>query len=65
VVIADYAMPGMTGLDLAHAIKASWPDLPIVLATGYADLPTGSAPIGMARLTKPYRPSDLVSFAGR
>ena len=44
LVITDYAMPGMTGLELAHAIKASWPDLPVVLATGYAELPTGSAP---------------------
>ena len=48
LVITDYAMPGMTGLELAHAIKASWPALPVVLATGYAELPTGSAPIGMS-----------------
>jgi CheY-like chemotaxis protein len=59
LVITDYAMPGMTGLELAHAIKASWPDLPVVLATGYAELPTGSAPIGMKRLFKPFRPAEL------
>jgi PAS domain S-box-containing protein len=59
LVITDYAMPGMTGLELAHAINASWPDLPVVLATGYAELPTGSAPIGMKRLFKPFRPAEL------
>jgi CheY-like chemotaxis protein len=59
LVITDYAMPGMTGLELAHAIQASWPALPVVLATGYAELPTGSAPIGLTRLFKPFRPADL------
>jgi CheY-like chemotaxis protein len=62
LVITDYAMPGMTGLELAHAIKASWPDLPIVLATGYAELPTGPTPASMARLFKPYRPADLAEL---
>jgi CheY-like chemotaxis protein len=59
LVITDYAMPGMTGLELAYAIQASWPALPVVLATGYAELPTGSAPIGLTRLFKPFRPADL------
>jgi PAS domain S-box-containing protein len=62
LVITDYAMPGMTGLELAHAVKASWPALPVVMATGYAELPTGSAPIGMNRLFKPYRPADLAEL---
>ena len=59
LILTDYAMPGMTGLELAHAIQASWPALPVVLATGYAELPTGSAPIGLTRLFKPFRPADL------
>jgi hypothetical protein len=33
-----------------------------VMATGYAELPTGSAPIGMSRLFKPYRPADLAEL---
>jgi CheY-like chemotaxis protein len=62
LVITDYAMPGMTGLELAHTIKAAWPELPIVLATGYAELPTGSAPIRLNRLFKPFRPADLAEM---
>lgn len=62
LMITDYAMPGMTGLELAHAVKASWPGLPVVLATGYAELPTGSAPIGLKRLFKPFRPADLAEL---
>ena len=61
-MITDYAMPGMTGLELAHAVTASWPALPVVLATGYAELPTGSAPIGLSRLFKPFRPADLAEI---
>jgi CheY-like chemotaxis protein len=62
LLITDYAMPGMTGLELAHAVKASWPALPVVLATGYAELPTGSAPVGLNRLFKPFRPADLAEL---
>jgi PAS domain S-box-containing protein len=62
LMITDYAMPGMTGLELAHAVKESWPALPVVLATGYAELPTGSAPIGLKRLFKPFRPADLAEL---
>ncbi len=40
MMITDYAMPGMTGLQLAEEARALRPDLPILLATGYADLPT-------------------------
>jgi CheY-like chemotaxis protein len=62
LVLTDYAMPGMTGLQLAHAIKESWPALPVVLATGYAELPAGPTPAGMKRLFKPYRPADLAEL---
>ena len=58
LVITDQAMPNMTGLQLVEAIRADRPDLPIVLATGYADLPAGAA-IGMVRLPKPFLQNDL------
>jgi PAS domain S-box-containing protein len=61
LVITDYAMPGMTGTELIDEIRARNPDLPIVLASGYADLPDGEVPDGIARLCKPYRPHDLVT----
>ena len=40
LLITDYAMPGMTGLQLAEEARRLRPGLPILLATGYADLPT-------------------------
>ena len=31
-------MPKMTGTELAKVIKSEWPDIPVLLATGYADI---------------------------
>jgi len=61
VVITDYAMPQMTGLQLAEAIKASRPDLPVALATGYAELPPGEGR-SLPRLAKPYSQAELAQF---
>jgi PAS domain S-box-containing protein len=53
VVITDQAMPVMTGLQLIEVLRARRPGLPVILATGYAELPQGlSASIG--RLSKPF-----------
>jgi CheY-like chemotaxis protein/signal transduction histidine kinase len=38
LLILDYAMPGMNGLELARAARARGVTAPVLLATGYADL---------------------------
>ncbi|HVT52759.1 MAG TPA: response regulator [Dongiaceae bacterium] len=58
VIITDHAMPGMTGGALAEAIHKQYPAMPIILATGFADLP-GSYAQNLPRLSKPYGPEDL------
>ena len=58
VVVTDHAMPGMTGAELARQIKQNWPALPVILATGYAELPNREDP-GIPRLSKPYRQEEL------
>jgi CheY-like chemotaxis protein len=35
VVVTDYNMPGFDGLELADQIKQRWPNLPVVIVTGY------------------------------
>jgi PAS domain S-box-containing protein len=37
LVLADFAMPEMTGVELAKAICATHPNLPVILVTGYGD----------------------------
>jgi PAS domain S-box-containing protein len=60
VVVTDYAMPGMNGFELAQRIKSSYPQLPIVLATGYAELPADRS-IEFGHLSKPYAAKDLAA----
>ncbi len=64
LVITDHAMPGMTGLELALQIQGTWPGLPVLLATGYADLPDGEI-AGLLRLSKPYRQEELAAQVAR
>ncbi len=52
LVLSDYGMPGMNGLQLAEALAALRPGLPVLIATGYGELPEGAA--GLARLSKPF-----------
>jgi signal transduction histidine kinase len=58
VIVTDYAMPGMTGLELAKKIKLKHPRMPIVIATGYAELPP-HVTLGFPRLSKPYTQQQL------
>jgi len=59
-VVTDYAMPGMNGLELAQRIKQKNPKLPIILATGYAELPADRS-IEFQHLSKPYTSKDLAA----
>jgi signal transduction histidine kinase len=58
LVITDHAMPGMSGTDLALRLKAQRPELPILLATGYAELEDEPS-IDLPRLAKPYTQQQL------
>ena len=59
LVVTDYAMPGMTGLQLADALAAERPGTVILLSTGYAELPS-EARSNLPRLSKPF---DQVALA--
>lgn len=58
VVITDFAMPGMNGLDLATKIRERKPRLPIILATGFADIPA-HVEISLPHLSKPFSQEAL------
>jgi signal transduction histidine kinase/ActR/RegA family two-component response regulator len=61
VVLTDHAMPSMTGLQLAECIQAQFPGLPIILATGYAELPADPITLGIPRLAKPCTQAEIAA----
>ena len=58
-VITDQVMPKTTGLQLADEIRRRFPDMPIILASGYAD--DVDVPQHITRLSKPFLQADLTS----
>jgi len=64
LVITDHVMPRMTGLQLAQQVRKEWPGLPIILATGYAELPSEEGR-SLPRLAKPFGQDDLASMIAK
>jgi len=64
LLITDFAMPGMNGAQLAEAARALAPGLPILLATGYAEMPNGEG-TELPRLGKPYSQAQLAREIGK
>jgi len=58
LAIMDYAMPGMTGLQLADAVAAERPGTVLLLSTGYAELPSGEHS-SLPRISKPFDQAAL------
>ncbi len=59
LVLTDQAMPQMTGAELIEEIKSRRPKLPIILATGFAELPPNIDPLQQVTLAKPFVQHDL------
>lgn len=60
LLLADFAMPGMNGGELARAVRARLPHLPVLFITGYADL----CELGLdafSVIQKPFREEQLAS----
>src|SRR5207253_10877477 len=62
LLIADVAMPGMNGIELAHAARLVRPDLPILFVTGFGgpDLPSDEFGPDQV-LRKPFRGAELAA----
>jgi signal transduction histidine kinase/CheY-like chemotaxis protein/KaiC/GvpD/RAD55 family RecA-like ATPase len=61
LVVLDFAMPGMNGMELAREVNAKFPGMPVLFITGYADN-TALAEIGEPRIVKkPFLGDELVT----
>jgi len=62
LLLADFAMPGANGAEVARAIRERLPDVPILFFSGYADTAALETAVGKAPLLrKPFRPSELAT----
>jgi CheY-like chemotaxis protein len=62
LLLTDVAMPGMSGVELAQQVRPLAPDLPILFASGYADIQTFGEGLSEENvLKKPYRITDLAA----
>jgi len=54
LVFSDIAMPGMSGLELGRLVRDHYPEIPVVLASGYSDKAARAVEEGFLLLEKPY-----------
>lgn len=59
LLITDFAMPGLSGLDLASRLRERFPDLRVLCMSGHR-LPA-SAANGIHFIEKPFRPDQLMA----
>jgi len=59
VVFSDVVMPGMSGIELAHALRTRHPNLPVVLTSGYSHVLAEKGSDGFELLNKPYSIDQL------
>ncbi len=60
LLLADFAMPGMNGAELARAAQLKHPGLPVLIVSGYADSAAVEAVLGTTKqLRKPFDMAEL------
>jgi PAS domain S-box-containing protein len=59
VIFSDVVMPGMSGIEFAHLVREQWPEVPIVLTSGYSHVLVEEGRHGFPLLHKPYSAEAL------
>ena len=59
VVFSDVVMPGMGGVELGQEIRRRYPDLPVILTSGYSSVLADGGTQGFELLHKPYSVDEL------
>ena len=65
LVFSDIVMPGMDGVELAEEVRKRWPDMPVVLTSGYSHALIEQGNHGFELLQKPYSMDALVRTLAR
>jgi signal transduction histidine kinase/CheY-like chemotaxis protein len=65
VVFSDIVMPGMNGLELGERIRRDYPNVPVVLTSGYSHVLAQNGQHGFELLHKPYSVEQLSRVLGK
>jgi len=67
LVITDLVLPGLHGVNLIHQIRARWPNMPIIVTSGYLSDGPGKVILeGFAEfIQKPVDPAALIAAVRR
>jgi len=68
LVLTDLKMPGMDGLEFLKAVKESWPQVVVVMITGYQTIDTAVKSIKLGAydyINKPFTPAQLNEVVAR
>jgi two-component system response regulator HydG len=63
LVLLDYRLPDGTGIDLMHAIREQQSGLPVIIMTGFHDIPTAVRAMRTGAfdyITKPVNPDEML-----
>lgn len=58
LLITDLNMPGMSGMDLLSAVKEHWPYVPVLVVSGFGDIPTAMAAVRLGAIDFLEKPLD-------
>ncbi|MBO9560438.1 MAG: PAS domain S-box protein [Caulobacter sp.] len=64
LVFSDVVMPGISGVELAQQIQRQWPDLQVVLTSGYSHVIAEQGSQGFPLVKKPYSIDGLLAILG-
>jgi PAS domain S-box-containing protein len=65
LLLADVAMPGMNGLELAAQVRKAWSGIPVLFMTGYSDERLFPSDTKELVMPKPFRLQDLEAAIAR
>ncbi|MCH8686565.1 PAS domain-containing protein [Pedomonas mirosovicensis] len=65
IVLSDVVMPGMNGIEFAQLLQSRYPDLPVVLTSGYSQVLVEEGNLGFELLKKPYTSERLTEVLSK
>lgn len=68
IVITDLLMPDMDGLEVLKRIKESWPEMPVIIITGYGTVSTAVQAVKLGAydvVEKPFTPETILQVVER